>query len=70
MIREQWTHLHELGALLLEKLDELTIITAAVHTDPKARPNRLPRPFRYPRPIEQAPPPPATLDEIRRFFAR
>lgn len=68
--RERWTHTDELLALTLEKLDELVILTARIHTDPKKASAKPPRPFRYPRPIAPPKPRRATLDEIRAFFKR
>jgi len=68
--RTRWTHADELLALVLEKLDELTILTARAHSDPKKIPKKAPKPFRYPRPVKPAAPRPATISEIRAFFAR
>lgn len=68
--RERWTHADELLALILEKLDELVIVTARVWSDPKKTPAKMPTPFRYPRPVTPPAPRRASLDEIRAFFRR
>lgn len=65
--RRRWTHSDELLALLLEKLDELTIMFAAAWGDPKKTKAR--KPFHYPRPNASTQRKKAsTPEEIRRFF--
>ena len=68
--RKRWIHADELLALVLEKLDELVILTVRVNSDPKRLPKKAPKPYRYPRPVKPTRAPPATLDEIRTFFRR
>jgi hypothetical protein len=54
---------------MVEKLDELTILTARIWSDPKKVSPRPPTPFRYPRPAALTPKPKkATHDEILSFF--
>lgn len=65
----RWTHNEELLALVVEKVDELCIITATAWGDPKKRPARMPTPFRYPRPGKKKRLRRSSLEEIRRFFA-
>lgn len=67
--QQRWTHADELLALILTKLDELTILTARAWGDPKKMPRKVPRPFIYPRP-NQPKKRRSTLAEIRAFFAR
>lgn len=67
--RHRWTHTDELLALILTKLDELTIVTARAWGDPKKMPRTAPRPFTYPRP-NQPKKRRSSLAEIRAFFAR
>ena len=62
----RWTHNEELLALVLEKLDELVLMTAKVW----GAKQKLPKPYRYPRPHAPQRQRPATLGEIRAFFAR
>jgi hypothetical protein len=68
--RLRWTHSDELLALILEQLDALYKLTEHVNTDPKKRPARMPRAFRYTRPMPPPKPRYSTPDEVRRFFAR
>lgn len=69
--RTRWTHGDELLALILEQLDRIANVTEYVHADPKTRPGKVPKPFRYPRPNRPAPDRrPSTIAEIRRFFKR
>lgn len=63
----KWTHSDEILALILERLDALYNLTEFVWSDPKKRPTRMPKPFRYRRPAAPKPKP-STLSEIRRFF--
>ena len=66
---QRWTHADELSALILEKLDELVILTARAWSDPKKIPRKAPRPYRYPRPHGQTKKRKgSTPEEIRRFF--
>lgn len=54
---------------MLQKLDELVILTGRVWSDPKKRSGRAPKPYRYPRPAEQKKKRKgSTPEEIRRFF--
>lgn len=68
--RLRWTHSDELLALLVEKLDELVILTARVFSDPKKLGGaRAPKPYRYPRPhVRTRRRKGSTPEEIRRFF--
>jgi len=66
--RHRWTHADELLALILQKLDELVIITGRAYSDPKKVPARAPKPYRYPRPVEAKKTRGASPAEIRRFF--
>lgn len=68
--RRRWMHSDEILALILERLDALHNLTAHVWTDPKQRPSRMPKPFRYRRPVAPPRPKPSTLDEMKRFFGR
>ena len=66
--RDRWTHTDELLALLVEKVDELTILTAQIWSDPKKSP-KPPKPYRYPRPAAiTKKPKKATHEEILAFF--
>lgn len=54
---------------MLQKLDELVILTGRVWSDPKKVTGRPPKPYRYPRPAEQKKKRKgSTPEEIRRFF--
>ncbi len=54
---------------MLQKIDELVILTGRVWSDPKKVTGRAPKPYRYPRPTEQTKKRKgSTPDEIRRFF--
>lgn len=54
---------------MLQKLDELVILTARIHSDPKKTHGRPPKPYRYPRPTEQKTKRKGSSpEEIRRFF--
>lgn len=54
---------------MLQKIDELVILTGRVWSDPKKVTGRAPKPYRYPRPTEQKKKRKgSTPDEIRRFF--
>lgn len=67
---QAWSHSEEILALILERIEHLDNLTAWIWTDPKSRPSRFPKSFRYPRPF---PPPkrqPSTIDEIKRFFGK
>lgn len=66
----RWTHVEELLALTVEKLDELSILFVAAWSDQRSRP-RPRAPYRYPRPhARQLRRRRATLDEVRAFFRR
>lgn len=66
----RWTHSDELLALVVEKLDELSILFVQAWSDAKSKPKPR-RPFRYPRPhARQLTKPRATLDDVRAFFRR
>lgn len=69
--QHRWTHTDELLALLLQKLDQLYLFTVRAWADPKKLPHNMPPPFEYRRPHAVAEPErPATVEEIRAFFAR
>ena len=55
---------------MLQKLDELVILTGRVWADPKKVSARAPKPYRYPRPAERTKKKRkgSTPEEIRRFF--
>lgn len=54
---------------MLQKLDELVILTGRVWADPKKISARAPKPYRYPRPAERTKKRKgSTPEEIRRFF--
>jgi len=70
----RWTHTEELLALVLEAVDRLRIDMLMQWSDPKSRPARAPRPYRYPRPAHvrgsddgQRK---ATREEIAAFFGK
>lgn len=66
--RRRWTHGDELLALILEKLDQLLIVTVRAYSDPKKLSGPTPTPFRYPRPAAPPRRQGSTPTEIRRFF--
>lgn len=54
---------------MLQKLDELVILTGRAWSDPKKISARAPKPYRYPRPAERKHKRKGSSpEEIRRFF--
>lgn len=62
--QRRWTHSDELLATLTEQLDQLIRLTVLAN----AKNPRLPKPFRYPRPGEEAPKAMHPRDVARRML--